>query len=87
MNSAEAVEQALRFAANFIGIDEKEVKFTVKPDFVVANVDPQMASQLLQAVMAGKVSNESYWTYISTGKLPERGWDDEFLMIENPSGV
>lgn len=87
MNSAEAVEQALRFAANFIGIDEKEVKFTVKPDFVVANVDPQMASQILQAVMAGKVSNESYWTYISTGKLPERGWDEEFLMIENPSGA
>lgn len=87
MTAAEAVEQCLRFAAQFMDIDPDEVKFAVKPDFVVADVDPQMAAQLLQAVMAGKVSNESYWTYIGTGKLPERSWEDEFLMIDNAGGI
>lgn len=89
VTAAEAVEQVLRFAADLVGVTnaEESVKFAVKPDFSGANVDPQMAAQLLQAAMAGKVSNEAYWMYVTTGKLPERDYDDEALRIENPGGV
>lgn len=89
VTAAEAVEQALRFAADWVGISnaEEAVKFTVKPDFSGVNVDPQMAAQLLQAAMAGRISNEAYWMYITSGKLPERQYDEEALHIENPGGV
>ncbi|CAK7070072.1 MAG: hypothetical protein KER_03077 [Kerstersia gyiorum] len=89
VTAAEAVEQALRFAADWVGVSNpnESVTFTVKPDFSGANVDPVMAGQLLQAAMAGRVSNEAYWMYVSTGKLPERPYDEEALHIENPGGV
>ncbi|MFT8276110.1 DUF4055 domain-containing protein [Kerstersia gyiorum] len=89
VTAAEAVEQALRFAADWVGISnaEEAVKFTVKPDFSGVNVDPQMAAQLLQAAMAGRISNEAYWMYITSGRLPERQYDEEALHIENPGGV
>jgi len=87
VTAAEAVEQALRFAAEQVNADAEQVKFTVKPDFAGANVDPQMAAQLLQAAMAGKISNEAYWLYVTGGKLPERPYEEEALHIENPGGV
>jgi len=87
ITAAEAVEQALRFSADQIGINAEEVRFSVKPDFSGVNVDPQMAAQLLQAAMAGKISNEAYWLYVTGGKLPERPYNEEALHIENPSGV
>lgn len=87
VTAAEAVEQGLRYAAEWKGYDPKQVKFKVTPEFVVAGVDPQLAAQLLQAALAGKISQESYWSYISTGKLPERDWNEESLHIENPGGV
>ena len=87
VTAAEAVEQGLRYAAEWKGYDPKQVKFKVTPEFVVAGVDPQLAAQLLQAALAGKISQESYWSYISTGKLPERDWNEESLHIENPGGI
>ncbi|MEI2416206.1 DUF4055 domain-containing protein [Orrella sp. JC864] len=84
MTAAEAIEQALRFAAEWIGADPEKVKFTVKPDFGSRTVDPAVSAQLLQAAMAGKISNESYWLYLSTGKLPEHDYQVEAVRIEMP---
>lgn len=84
---AEAIEQGLRYIAEWIGESEEAVRFTVKPEFGTPTIDPAVAQQLLQAVMAGKISAAAYWQYLTLGKLPERTYDEEALHIENPGGV
>lgn len=84
---AEAIEQGLRYIAEWIGENPDGVKFTVKPEFSTPVIDPAIAQQLLQAVMAGKISADAYWQYLILGKLPERSYDEEALHIENPGGV
>src|SRR5690606_26445514 len=71
VTAAEAIEQCLRYAADWLGYPEEKVKFTVDPTFVLPQIDPQVAQQLQQAVLSGGVSWESYWFYITTGRLPE----------------
>ncbi|MEZ2742664.1 DUF4055 domain-containing protein [Paenalcaligenes hominis] len=83
---AEAIEQALRYAADWVGA-KGDVRFVVKPEFKSASVEPVVAQQLLQAVMSGKVSADAYWQYLTLGKLPDRTYDEEALHIENPGGV
>jgi len=85
--AAAAVEQALRFAAEWTGRDPKGVTFAVKPEFNIPDIDPQVLGQLQQAVLAGGISWESYWQYLTTGKLPEHGYDEEAPKIENPGGL
>lgn len=81
ITAAEAMEQGLRYIAHWMGFDEKQVSFTVKPDFTSVGVDSQLAAQLLTAAQAGIVSHDSFWLYISTGKLPERDWESELELI------
>ena len=81
---AEALEQGIRYAAEWKGFDPNQVVFTVKPEFIVPGVDAQVATQLLQAALAGVISHESYWLYLTTGKLPERVYADEQARIDNP---
>lgn len=82
ITAAEGLEQGLRYLADWLGFDESQVSFTVKPDFAEMGVDPQLAAQLLTAAQAGIVSHDSYWQYISTGKLPERDWQTELELIQ-----
>lgn len=82
ITAAEGLEQGLRYLADWLGFDEKQVSFTVKPEFTSVGVDPQMAAQLLTAAQAGIVSHDSFWLYISTGKLPERAWQAELELIQ-----
>lgn len=78
---AEAIEQALRYAAEW-GNHRGEVKFSVKPEFVTPQIDPQVLAQLQQAVLASGVSWESYWAYITLGRLPDHDYDTEAVRIE-----
>ncbi|KAA0995453.1 DUF4055 domain-containing protein [Pseudomonas sp. ANT_J12] len=80
---AEAVEQALRYAAEWKGYDPKQVTFKVNPEFVVPQVDPQVLAELQKSVMAGTVSADTYWQYLTTGKLPERLYDEEAELISD----
>lgn len=86
ITAAEAIEQALRYAAEWVGADPKQVTFSVKPDFKPVEVDPQVLQQIQAAVIAGGVSWETYWLYLTSGKLPEHGYDDEAMKAENPDG-
>ncbi|WP_193090546.1 DUF4055 domain-containing protein [Advenella sp. FME57] len=86
-SAAAAIEQALRFAAEWTGRDPKKVQFVVKPDFNIPDLDPQVLGQLQQAVLAGGISWDTYWQYLTTGKLPEHNYDEEALKVENPGGV
>jgi len=82
VTAAEAIEQALRFAADWLGLPEDQVKFSVKPEFAVPAIDPQVLAQIQQAVLASGVSWEAYWMYLTLGKLPEHGYDVEAVKIE-----
>lgn len=80
---AEAIEQCLRYAAKWLGADESAVSFTVEPDFSAAVVDPQMVMMLRDAALAGLISNESFWLYLTTGKLPAHDYNSEWPKIES----
>lgn len=84
VTAAEAIEQALRYAAERVGIEdvEKQVIFTVVPEFQPAEVDPQVLTQLQASVVAGGVSWATYWQYLTTGKLPEHDYAEESGLIE-----
>ena len=80
---AEAVEQGLRYAAEWKGYDPKQVKFKVNPEFVTPVVDAQVLAELLKGVMAGTISADTYWQYLTTGKLPDRPYDEEADLISD----
>jgi hypothetical protein len=83
MSVAEAIEQGLRYAAEWTGYKPDDVTFTVKPEFITPVVDPQVLAELQKAVMAGTVSADTYWQYLTTGKLPERDYQDESELISD----
>ena len=82
MTAAEGIEQALKYCAEWVGADPEQVRFTVKPDFTAGQVDAQILQQLQAGVLAGGVSWRSYWQYLTTGKLPDRAYEDEREEIE-----
>lgn len=84
MTVADGIEQCLRYAGE-IKQTSGDVRFVVKPDFSAVGIDPQVAAQLLQAALAGVVSHDTYWQYLSTGKVPGRDYQSEQALIENPN--
>lgn len=84
MTVAEAIEQCLKYAALWVGADQSECTFSVKPDFSAGGVDQRVLAQLQQAAMAGGISWDAWWHYARTGKLPDREYSDEQAHIENP---
>lgn len=80
---AEAVEQGLRYAAEWKGYDPTKVTFTVKPEFVIPQVDAQVLAEIQKSVMSGTISADTYWQYLTTGKLPERLYDEEAELISD----
>lgn len=89
-NSAEAIEQCLRYLGEWFGLTAEEadekLKFTVDADFNKM-VDAAMLQQLFGAAKMGFISPETVWNYVQTGQLPERDWDDEQARILAAAGV
>ncbi|WP_296267445.1 DUF4055 domain-containing protein [Pseudomonas sp. UBA6562] len=83
ITAAAAIEQALRYAAEWTGYNADEVVFKVKPEFIIPVVDAQVLGELQKSVMAGTISAETYWQYLTTGKLPERAYDEEAGLISD----
>jgi len=40
-------------------------------------------AELLKGVMAGTISADTYWQYLTTGKLPDRPYEDEADLISD----
>lgn len=78
---AAAIEQGLRYAAEWTGYNPDEVAFKVKPEFEIPEVDAQVLAELQKAVAAGGISWDTYWQYLTTGKLPERAYDEEATLV------
>ena len=83
ITGASAIAQALRYAAEWTGYNPDDVVFTVKPEFVIPEVNAQVLAELQKSVMAGTISAETYWQYLTTGKLPERAYDEEAGLISD----
>lgn len=81
MSVAEGIEQGLRYAAEWKGYKPEDVVFMVKPEFITPAVDAQVLAELQKAVMAGTVSADTYWLYLTTGKLPDRAYGEEAELI------
>lgn len=79
--AAEAIEQACKYVALWLGLDDKDIRFTVPLEFA-QNIDPQILAQLSNLMLAGKVSSDTVWSYLQTGKIPERDKETEDDLIE-----
>ncbi|WP_272580961.1 DUF4055 domain-containing protein [Providencia sp. PROV266] len=80
--AAEAVEQGIKYMAQWLNLSDKDCVFTVKPDFNNSTYDINLAKQLQEMAVMGKVSFQTYWEYIGTGKMPDISYKDETLRIE-----
>lgn len=83
VNAAKALEQTLKYCAEWIGSNPNEVKFEVDPDFFTQGVDQVMAKQLYEAALSNKISMQTHWDYLTkNGQLPSRTYEEEQLLIE-----
>lgn len=82
ISAAKAIEQVIRYGALWLGLNDKDYRFNVKPDFGSVGFDANLAKQLYEATLANKISMETYWDYIRTGKVPDIAYKDEQDRIE-----
>lgn len=81
-NCAKGIEQALRYAFDMTSATENKdtelsIQFEVPSDFGRDSIDATLAAHLLSAAERGAISFETYYTYVTTGKAPERSYDQE----------
>ncbi|UDY20794.1 hypothetical protein NLHDIDDJ_02449 [Acinetobacter baumannii] len=82
ITAAEAIEQVIKYGALWLGLNDKDYRFNVKPDFGSLGFDVNLAKQLYEAVLGNKISMETYWDYIRTGKIPDIEYSQELERIE-----
>lgn len=82
MCAAAAIEQAIKYAAQWLKLNPSKYAFTVEPEFVVQQYDINLAKQLYEGAISGKNSFQTYWEYIATGKLPGHDYQEELRRIE-----
>ncbi len=83
-NAAKGIEQILRYifdmtSANENKEEETKIRFETPVDFGRHTVDGTLAAHLLTAAERGAISFDTYWTYLTTGKLPERTLTEEIV--------
>ncbi|EHU1268029.1 DUF4055 domain-containing protein, partial [Acinetobacter baumannii] len=81
--AAAAIEQAIKYAAQWLKLDPSKYTFTVEPEFIVQQYDINLAKQLYEGAIAGKNSFQTYWEYIATGKLPAHDFQEELKRVES----
>ena len=88
MNSAKAIEQVVRYIFDMTSVEENKaeetlIRFEVPVDFGRHIVDGTLAAHLLTAAERGAISFDTYWSYVTTGKLPERTLLEEILKMNS----
>lgn len=83
-SSAAALEKALRFAAQFVGQDPKEV--VVKPNlkFVETTMTPREAADLVTVWQSGAISKQTLYEDLQRGEIAsqERTFEEEQDLID-----
>ena len=83
MCAASAIDQAIKYAAEWLKLNPDDFTFSIKPEFSSEDYDIELAKQLYEAAIAGKVSFQTYWQYLLTHKLPERTYEEELELVES----
>ncbi|ELX9459169.1 hypothetical protein SLJ45_003730, partial [Acinetobacter baumannii] len=83
MCAAAAIEQAIKYAAQWLKLDSTKYSFTVEPEFIVQVTDINLAKQLYEGAISGKNSFRTYWEYLMTGKLPAHDFQEELKRVES----
>lgn len=87
-NTAKAIEQVLRFIYQLTVTDQTDeelnsIQFDIPNDFGRATIDATLAAHLMSSAERGACSFDTYWTYIATGKTPERSFEQERNVMSN----
>lgn len=84
INSAAALERALRFCARFMGLKEEDVVVTPNLSFVDMKLDPQDAVNLVKMWQDGAISYETLYDNLQKGEIAsaERSAEDEMKIID-----
>lgn len=81
-SASNAIEQAVKYIALWLGVDDSKIEYSVALEFNVA-IDSQILNNLYNLALSNKISFDSVWNYMQTGRLPERSYEDEILALEN----
>ena len=65
--------EALRFMAQWLGVDGSTVSYSLNTDFVPATIDPQLLQQLVLLNAQGKLSDLQLFTAMQRGELISEG--------------
>lgn len=85
--ASQGIERALKYAAEMAGVNPDEVSYNVKPDFDAHDVDSNMVGQLSSLLTMQAISPETVFEYLKTGKMPDRDYSDELMLIRDQSGT
>lgn len=80
-SASNAVQQAVRYLALWLGRDDKDVLFSVPLEFTQV-IDPNLLKSLENLAASGRISYQTVWDYIRTGKAPEHEYLTEIENIE-----
>lgn len=82
MTAAESIEQAMKFAAVWAGIDPDSVQFTVEPKFTQNEVDAQLLTVVQNGVMAGELPRTVLYGLLREGGMTSLTDDELDAMRE-----
>ncbi len=88
LSAGEAAEKLLRIAGVWLGLEEPEVSVKMNVDFVSSTMDPAMLRELVAALMAGGISQETFFYNIKKGELTpdDRTMEEEADSIGEEAG-
>ena len=84
INSAKALEKALRNIALFLGLNPDLVSVKANLNFIDTKLDPQKAEHIMKLWMGGAISALTMWENFQRGDLAtkDRTWDEEKELID-----
>lgn len=91
-NVAQGIEQCLRYAYDMTSSSENKdletsITYEVSSEFGKVAVDATFAAHLLSAAERKAISFSTYWTYLATGKAPERTFEQERKVMEGEKDI
>ncbi|MCG7598870.1 DUF4055 domain-containing protein [Halomonas sp. McH1-25] len=87
VTAAEAIEQSLRYVAEWMGISPGEVKFKVEPKFSKEEVDSAMLNIIHNVVMANNAPRQVLFEAIRKAGITDMSDEDMELLIEDGGSI
>lgn len=81
---SEAYENAVKFAAMWMGDNPDDIVIKLNTDYVPSNMTPQMLTALTAALQAGHISYETFYENLQKGEIanPKRSAEEEKTISE-----